>query len=200
MKKNALSLIALAMVASSPLFATSDNIAGQKGSVKSQFGQMQDQTMDQTPDCSKLTPDEQSFANQLMDMNNKTMFCTQFTSRQRQQAMQMMGQQDVSGNMMTADQAVKQAMQNNGMAPDCTKLTSDEQSFANQVLDMNNRTMFCTQFTVSQRRQAMQMMGQQDTSGNMMTADQAVKQVMQNNGMTPMNQRGTSSSGGCPVK
>jgi hypothetical protein len=84
--------------------------------------------------------------------------------------------------------------------PDCTKLTADEQNFANQLNDMNNKSMFCTQFTPQQRQQAMQMMGQTDTSGNMMTADQAVQRTMQNNGMTPMMQSRGKASGGCPVK
>jgi hypothetical protein len=83
---------------------------------------------------------------------------------------------------------------------DCSQLTPDEQNFANQMMDMNNRNMFCTQFTPQQRRQAMQMMGQQDSSGNMMNADQSVQQVMQMGGMTPMNQQKNRSTGGCPVK
>jgi hypothetical protein len=99
---------------------------------------------------------------------------------------QMQGQQNQNNNM---DQMA-----------DCTKLTADEQNFANQLMDMNNRNMFCTQFTPQQRRQAMQMMGQQDASGNMMNADQSVQQVMQSGGMSPMNQQRNRSSGGCPVK
>jgi hypothetical protein len=109
-----------------------------------------------------------------------------FAAKQKDKAQlgQMQGQQQ--GQMM--DQ------------PDCTKLTADEQNFANQIMDMNNKMMFCSQFTPQQRQQTMQMMGQTDASGNMMTADQAVQQTMQNNGMTPMNQRRNKSSGGCPVK
>lgn len=99
---------------------------------------------------------------------------------------QMQGQQNQNNNM---DQVA-----------DCTQLTADEQNFANQLMDMNNRNMFCTQFTPQQRRQAMQMMGQQDASGNMMNADQSVQRVMQSGGMIPMNQQRNRSSGGCPVK
>jgi hypothetical protein len=122
MKKTALFVSALVIAASSSLFGASNNTA-QRGSKKAQLGQMQgqqNQTMTQTPDCSKLTSDEQNFANQLMDMNNKSMFCTQFTPQQRQQAMQMMGQPNASGNMMTADQAVQQ-VQMGGMNPASTK-------------------------------------------------------------------------------
>ncbi len=119
MKKTVFFLSVLAIAASSSLFGASIS-ANQKGSGKAQLGQMQgqqDQGRMTQPDCTQLTPDEQNFANQVNDMNNKMMFCTQFTSQQRQQAMQMMGQMDATGNMMTADQAVKQVMQNNGMTP-----------------------------------------------------------------------------------
>jgi hypothetical protein len=116
MKKTALFLSALAVATSASLFAASNSTA-QKGSGKASLGQMQDQTMNQNPDCSQMTSDEQNFANQMMDMNNKSMFCTQFTPQQRQQAMQMMGQPDASGNLMNADRAVQQVMQNSGMTP-----------------------------------------------------------------------------------
>ena len=101
------------------------------------------------------------------------------------------------GQMQGQGQSQDQMMMNQ---PDCTKMSADEQNFANQMMDMNNKMMFCSQFTPQQRRQAMQMMGQTDASGNMMTADQAVKQTMQNNGMTPMTQQRNKSTGGCPVK
>jgi hypothetical protein len=65
---------------------------------------------------------EQSFASQLNDSNNKLMFCSKFTAQQRQQAMQMLGKPDSSGNMTTADQAVQKTMQNNNMmAPPAPK-------------------------------------------------------------------------------
>ena len=84
-------------------------------------------------------------------------------------------------------------------AADCSTMSVDEQNFANQLNDMNNRTAFCTQFTSQQRQQAMQMNGQLDSSGNMMNADQAVQQVMQMNS-TPAMQQGKRTGGGCPVK
>ena len=84
-------------------------------------------------------------------------------------------------------------------AADCSTMSIAEQSFANQLNDMNNRTAFCTQFTPQQRQQAMQMNGQLDSSGNMMSADQAVQQVMQMNS-TPAMQQGKRTGGGCPVK
>jgi hypothetical protein len=115
MKRIAFFLAPLILAATPTLFADG-NDTKQRGSGQTLLGQMQDQTMNQIPDCSQLTADEQNFANQLMDMNNRTMFCTQFTSLQRQQAMQMMGQIDASGNMMDADQSVQKVMQRN-MAP-----------------------------------------------------------------------------------
>jgi hypothetical protein len=108
-----------------------------------------------------------------------------------------------SGKVQLGQMQGQQGQTNQGQMmnePDCSKLTADEQNFANQMNDMNNKTMFCTQFTPQQRQQAMQMMGQTDASGNMMTADQAVKQVMQNSGATPMTQQRGRSSGGCPMK
>jgi hypothetical protein len=118
MKKATFFLSALVITASSSLFAASKNTS-QKGSGKPQLGQMQGQQgqMMNQSDCTNLTPEEQNFANQVNDMNKRTMFCTQFTPQQRQQAMQMMGQTDASGNMITADQAVTQVMQSGGMSP-----------------------------------------------------------------------------------
>lgn len=124
MKKNIFFLSVLVVAASSSLFAASKS-ANQKGPEKAQLGQMQGQQgqpmnqgqMMNEPDCTTLSADEQNFAYQINDMNNKMMFCTQFTPQQRQQAMQMMGQTDASGNMMTADEACKQVMQNSGMTP-----------------------------------------------------------------------------------
>ncbi len=61
--------------------------------------------------------------------------------------------------------------------------------------------MFCSQFTAQQRRQAMQMMDQPDASGNMMTADESVQQVMMSSGMTPpATNAKPRTGGGCPVK
>ena len=101
MKKFVFVLSALVLSASSSLCAAQNS-----SKASAQSGQM----TNQNADCSQLSPQEQNFANQVMDMNNKTMFCSQMTMQQRQQAMQMMGQPDASGNMMNADQAVQQVM------------------------------------------------------------------------------------------
>lgn len=83
--------------------------------------------------------------------------------------------------------------------PDCTQLTEAEQDFAAQIMDMNNKTAFCSQFTLEQRDQCMQLLGQPDNNGNPMNADQACMQVMGSN--TPMTQqKSTGVRGGCPVQ
>lgn len=109
MKKIILSLIALTLTSGTVLFAAQPKSGQTMQSMQGQNGQ--------APDCSQLSPDEQNFAAQLMDMTNKRMFCTQFTSQQRQQAMQMMGQPDASGNTMSADQAVTNVMGMGAMSP-----------------------------------------------------------------------------------
>ena len=80
-------------------------------------------------------------------------------------------------------------------AADCSTMGPDMQQFAAQ-LSGPNKMMFCGQFTDPQRAQAMQMMGQPDESGNVMTADQAVQKVAGGNKMTPNQKTPT----GCPVK
>jgi hypothetical protein len=117
MKKFAFCLSSLIATASASLFAAPASY-GSNGT--GQQGQMM-----QTPDCSQLRPDEQIFAAQIMDMNNRAMFCSQFSRQQRQQAMQMNGQRDDSGNVMNADQAVQQAM---GSAPMMTPSTQQKSS------------------------------------------------------------------------
>jgi hypothetical protein len=77
-------------------------------------------------------------------------------------------------------------------------LSPEEQKFANQLTDSNNISMFCTQFTPEQRKQAMQLKGQQDEAGNILTADLAVQQVAGNT--LPPSKRSRRSWGGCPVK
>jgi uncharacterized membrane protein len=105
-----------------------------------------------------------------------------------------------NSNRQKQPASVAQQGQAQMMTPpaDCSKMSADEQNFASQMSDMNNKSMFCSQFTPQQRQQAMQMMGQPDASGNMMSADQAVQQVMQSS--TPSTQRRTRAGGGCPVK
>ena len=85
----------------------------------------------------------------------------------------------------------------NTMSADCSTMSPDMQQFAMQ-LSAQNKMMFCGQFNDSQRAAAMQMMGQPDETGAMMTADGAVQKVMTNNKMSPsMNQKTPT---GCPVK
>jgi hypothetical protein len=116
MKKRAFCLITMIAATSSLLFA--DPTSGGGANTPSPAippnqqgqGQMMQGQMMQAPDCSQLTQDEQNFAAQIMNMNNRTLFCNQFTSQERQQAMQMMGQKDSSGNAISADQAVQQVL------------------------------------------------------------------------------------------
>ena len=86
--------------------------------------------------------------------------------------------------------------------PNCTALTPNEQVFAGQIMEMDNKMMFCSQFTPQQRQMAMQMVGKPDAAGNKMSADGAVQQVMQTNGMMApaASPKGRPSGGSCPVK
>lgn len=94
-----------------------------------------------------------------------------------------------------------QTMQQSKQQPNCSQLNAAEQKFAAQIMDMNNKRMFCAQFTAQQRQQSMQLMGQPDSSGNPMNADQAVMQVMNAGSMSnPSAQQKPRTSGGCPVK
>ncbi len=77
---------------------------------------------------------------------------------------------------------------------DCSDMSMDMQTFANQ-LSSSNKRMFCGQFNNRQRTQAMQTTGQKDASGNMMSADQAVQKVAADSNMTP-----AKTPSGCPVK
>jgi hypothetical protein len=85
---------------------------------------------------------------------------------------------------------------------DCSQLTPEEQDFASQMMDMKNRAAFCSKFTPEQRTRCMQLMGQPDSNGTPMNADQACMQVMKNGSMpapaTP--QKSTGMKGGCPVQ
>lgn len=83
--------------------------------------------------------------------------------------------------------------------PSCTQLTPKEQNFASQIVDQNNKKVFCSQFTASQRRQAMQRMGQPDGSGNRMTADEAIEEVMASTGSPPAS-NAKPRAGGCPAQ
>jgi hypothetical protein len=85
---------------------------------------------------------------------------------------------------------------------DCSTMTADEQSFASQLMDPNMKMMFCSKFTPDQRSSCMQMAQQPDASGNMMTPDQAVQKMMQDNNMTMPTTPGKTSkaSDTCPVQ
>lgn len=78
---------------------------------------------------------------------------------------------------------------------DCSNMGADMQQFASQLNTMNKR-MFCGQFNAAQRSTAMQYASQQDSNGNMMSADRAVQKVAAENNMTPSSKSPT----GCPVK
>jgi hypothetical protein len=89
--------------------------------------------------------------------------------------------------------------------PDCTKLTPDQMTFAGQFTDMNLRAAFCSQLTSDQRQQVMAMTYQPDSNGNLLTADQAMKNFMQANNMlvpgaSPATTTPRRPGGGCPVK
>lgn len=87
------------------------------------------------------------------------------------------------------------------VATDCSHLSQREQDFSAQITDPKKRAAFCSEFTMQQRQHAMQLMGQPDSSGNLMNADQAVQEVMGSGTMVPMTQQNMNSSGGgCPVK
>jgi hypothetical protein len=140
-------------------------------------------------DCSALNADEKAFAKKLSQANKKV-FCNELTASQRAEAMDRAKRTSSKGaKTMTPDQAVmsvavgEDTMSSNSMSSDCSSLTMKEQQFANK-LSNSNRMMFCNQFDSSQRADAMDMANETDTWGaKMMTPDQAVMQVAQDNGM-----------------
>ncbi len=100
----------------------------------------------------------------------------------------------VAGVYVQADQPTMM----NPMPVDCSALTGDEQVFASQ-LNVNNQLFFCQKFSPAQRNMAMQMAGQPDPTGNILSADAAVQKIVQdNNMMMPMTPAKTQ--GGCPVQ
>ena len=96
----------------------------------------------------------------------------------------------------------------------CSQLPADQMAFMNQCTDMNLKMAFCSKMTAEQRQQVMSMMKQPDSSGNLMTADQAMQKFMQDNNMDMSGQgspapapvpatttpQRPSSGGSCPVK
>ena len=109
-----------------------------------------------------------------------------------------------AGSKMTASGSVPdQSTSTMTLPPACNALSMDEQDFAGQIMDSHNQKMFCSQFTSQQRGEAMRMLGTSDASGNKMSADAAVKQVMKTNGMMPSAERSKMNSTGgscCPGK
>ena len=86
------------------------------------------------------------------------------------------------------------------LGADCTSFSSEEQQFASE-LSMSNRSLFCERFNQDQRESAMQMAGQLDENGNVLTEDQAVSKVARDNKMpVPMAQPRNAPSRSCPVK
>lgn len=86
--------------------------------------------------------------------------------------------------------------------PECSQLPADQQSFAAQLTTQDNKIMFCSKFTLQMRQQAMQKLGKPDPSGNKITADQAVEQIMAANGLLPPSQQPKPKTygGACPVQ
>ena len=80
----------------------------------------------------------------------------------------------------------------------CTALSDDEQQFAGKLTPANS-SMFCTGFNEMQRVTAMETAGQADSSGNIMTEDQAVTKVATDNNLMPAPAMQKNASG-CPVK
>ncbi len=82
----------------------------------------------------------------------------------------------------------------------CSEMSQEEREFAAKLLDMNNQTIFCSQFSPGQRQQAMDLAGKPDANGNTQSADDAVSQTMQ--GASPA--AGATSKrkpgGACPLK
>jgi hypothetical protein len=81
---------------------------------------------------------------------------------------------------------------------DCSSLSSEEQDFASKLND-TNAMMFCSKMTPMQRQKAMQMSGMRGSSGTKMNPDDAVQNMMQNNG-GQMNKGSQRGSGACPVQ
>lgn len=66
----------------------------------------------------------------------------------------------------------------------CRNMSPDMQKFANQ-LTMNNKMLFCSKFSESQRKQAMQMVAQSGVNGKpKMTPDKSVEKIAADNKIT----------------
>lgn len=77
----------------------------------------------------------------------------------------------------------------------CSPLNPDEQQFAYGLTD-DNRALFCTKFTSTQRAAAMQMTSQPSPTGALISPDEAVLIVAKANQIVP----GKESPTLCPTK
>lgn len=82
---------------------------------------------------------------------------------------------------------------------DCTKLSAQEQDFANQ-LNPTNKMLFCSKFNPDMRKNAMNSAGLMGSDGTLVTNDQAVEQVAKSNNMMPTMAPAARSAGSCPAK
>lgn len=92
----------------------------------------------------------------------------------------------------------------------CSHLTIEQTAFMNQCTNMDLKMAFCSRLTADQRQQVMAMTKQPDSSGKLMTADQAMQKFMKDNNMDMSGQGSSapatttpqrrSSGGSCPVK
>jgi hypothetical protein len=109
-----------------------------------------------------------------------------------------------AGLSHAAEAAAPAAAPKSAAPMDCTQLSAAEQQFASG-LSADSKAMYCGMFNADQRMAAMQQVGQPDASGNVMTADQAVQKVAQDNnmmmpGMPMMTPAKPAPGGGCQVK
>lgn len=82
---------------------------------------------------------------------------------------------------------------------DCSALPSEMQQFASGLTDAN-RLLFCNMFNDNQRNTAIELAGQPDAAGNMMSSDQSVAKVAQDSNISAPPPASTGTQGGCPVK
>jgi hypothetical protein len=88
------------------------------------------------------------------------------------------------------------------MPVDCTQLPEEQMKFSNQFTDMTLKWMFCSQLTPDQREQVMAMANRTDSSGLVLTSDQAMRKYMRDNNIpypSGTSPRRPSSGGACPV-
>lgn len=91
-------------------------------------------------------------------------------------------------NAQAGEETAATTMNNNkNMKPDCSKMTSDEQSFSSKLNDQN-RNMFCSKFSASQRKSAMMLnckgpsnCGSNKSSKKIMAPNDAVAKVAKDN-------------------